>query len=140
MTTNAIPFQGSKLQIGGAAIGAATYVDVLEIVDIQGVTQKLDTVDVSHSQSTFHEFISGLFDYGDVVVKANYLAGDTTGQDAVKTAFDAKIKQHWRILMATSPEEKYSFDGLVTGWATAGTVNGKWDLTLTLKVQTQPTL
>ncbi len=137
MTTNAIPFQTSKFQDGSVA--GTSFTDVGEVVDITGPTMKLDQVDASHAQSSFKEYVDGLFDYGDVVVAMNYLAGDTNGQDVLKTAFDAKTTHYFRVLLGTSPEEKYTFQGKIIGWDVSGKVDSKWDLRITIRIKSAPT-
>jgi len=90
--------------------------EVAELTNIEGPTQTMDTIDVtSHdSADAFKEFIAGLRDGGDISIEGNFIHGDTNGQIAMMSDFQAVTKRAWTI---TGPSSHPSIAG--NGYITA---------------------
>ncbi|WDI31593.1 phage tail tube protein [Hyphococcus flavus] len=90
MTSNAINFEGSQVEIGqGNAVtvdeGADTFDEISEVKSTDGPGGDTTIFDVTHSQSTAKEKRAGTKDEGGFNVVANYIPGDT-GQQSCQTA------------------------------------------------------
>lgn len=62
-----------------------------EVFNISGPSESADTLDVTSHDSAdgFKEYIAGLKDGGEVNFEANLIVGDSTGQIAMHTDFQA---------------------------------------------------
>jgi predicted secreted protein len=137
--TQAISGFGSKLNWDGA--------DIAELTNISGPTQSVETIDVtSHdSADAYREFIAALLSGGDISLEGNFISGDTTGQIAMHTDFQARTVKNWIIKFPewiTSSHEypQLSGAGLVTAFEFTFPSDNKIGFTATIKVSGKPTL
>lgn len=118
--------------------------DVVEMTSISGPSQSADTIDVTNHDSAdqFREFLAGLRDGGEVTFEGNFIQGDTDGQIAMHTDFQAGTKRTWTIQMpgwvASAPQ--FSGEGFLTAFSVDFPFDGKISVSGTIKVTGKPVL
>jgi len=140
MTTAAVSGFGSLLSWDG--------VDLDEITSITGPGESRATIDVtSHdSPDSYMEFIAGLGDGGEISFEGNFIKGDTTGQIAMHTDFQAGSAKTWIIkhpawVSSSAEYPQITGSGICTSFVIgAFPIDGKIALTGTIKVTGKPTL
>lgn len=118
------------------------YHKILEMVNISGVSQARDTIDVTNHDSadSFREYIAGLGDGGEVSIDGNFIVGDTNGQIALHTDMQAGTVRACFLLLPMSVGDAMSFNAIAKGFEPSFPVDGKMSLTGSLKVTGKPTL
>lgn len=132
--SNAVNSVGATLRLGANLVA--------EIKKISGVSMSAETIDVTTLGSTggYREFISSFIDPGEVQLEGHFYPGDTLGQIAMKTAFDAKTLSSYTITFPASMGATWTFDGLVNKFETSAGVGDAVAFNATIKVSGQPTL
>lgn len=133
--TSGVSGFGTKLDWDGAIIA--------ELTSISGPSESMDTIDLtSHdSANAFREFAAGLHDGGEISIEGSFIKGDTTGQIAMHTDFQAGSEKLWIIKMpgwASAPE--FRGQGIVTAYALSYPFDDKISFSATIKVTGKPTL
>jgi predicted secreted protein len=118
------------------------YLPLLEGVNITGVSQSVDALDVtSHDASdSFREYTVGLKDGGEVSLEANFITSDTNGQIAMHTDFQAGSSKPVFILLPMAQGIAMSFTAVATKFEPSFPVDGKMGLSAAFKVTGMPTL
>jgi len=118
------------------------YCKLLEMVNIGGLSQSRDTVDVtSHdSPNQFREYIAGLGDGGEVSLEGNLLTTDTLGQIALHTDLQAGSTKSAFLLLPMSVGQAMSFNAIATRFEPSFPHDGKSSVSMSLKVTWKPTL
>ena len=111
--------------------------DVLEVTSISGPSETMSPIDVtSHdSDSGFREFVAGLHDGGEITVEGMCIVGDTTGQVAMHTDFQATTVKAWEIRFpsyASAPV--ITGNGYVIAWSWGFPFDGPITFTATIKI------
>jgi len=134
MTTAANSAFGSKLKRAGTAIA--------EISSIDGLKLSAETIDVTTHDSPdgYREFIQSLRDGGEVAIEGNFIPGDTNGQIALLTDFNAGTAQSFQITFPDATGTSWTFTAIVIGYETGAKFDDKLTFTATLKVTGKPTL
>lgn len=130
--TSAIAGYGTTLKRAGNVIA--------ELTNITGPSKGADSIDVTNFSSPdyYREFIRGFKDGGEVSVEGNFIAGDTLGQIALETDFEAGTVQAFIITFLNSTT--WTFSAVVTKYETTAPFDGKVGLAVTLKVSGKPVL
>jgi predicted secreted protein len=119
-------------------------VDVAELSNISGPTESADAIEVTNhgSPDAFREFIAGLRNGGEVSIEGSFIKGDTTGQIAMHTDFQAGTKRAFIIKMpgwvATAPQ--VSGYGILTAFEAKFPYDDKISFSATMKVTGKPVL
>jgi len=127
------------------AFGTQLYWDnavILEVTSISGPSESMDPIDVtSHdSDDGFKEFIAGLHDGGEISFEGNCLVGDTTGQVAMHSDFQATTIKAWEIRFPTyASAPKIAGNGFITAFSWSFPHDGKISFSGTIKVTGKPT-
>lgn len=121
---------------GGTAT-PASYTEVKEITGWNGPDGVASTIDTTHLQSTWKEFLMGLPDRGNVSFDMNFVATDP-GQLACQAAQAARTLKGFRLTY--SDDKTLTFDGVVLSFQTSGGVDGKVDASMSLKISGAATL
>ncbi|MFA5374128.1 MAG: phage tail tube protein [Candidatus Omnitrophota bacterium] len=114
---------------------------IAEVINVSGPNQSRDMIEVTNHDSAngFKEFIAGLADGGEVTIEGNFKAGDTTGQIALHTDFQAGTS---RTLLITFPSSLGNMSG--TAFCTAFEMtfphDNKIGFSATFKYTGKPTL
>lgn len=121
--------------------------DLAELTSISGPGESMDAIDLtSHdSADAFKEFVAGLHDGGDISVEGNFIKGDSDGQIAMHTDFQAGTAKTWIIKHPAWVETSHEFpqvtaSGLVTAFELTYPMDGKIGFTATIKVTGKPVL
>jgi len=137
--SSAVSGFGTKLNWDG--------VDLDELTSISGPSQSLDTIDVTSHDSTsaFKEFVNGLLDGGEISFEGNFVSGDSDGQIAMHTDFQAGSVKTWIIKHPAWVESSHEYpqitgSGYVTSFALSYPHDGKISVSGTIKVTGKPTL
>lgn len=125
---------GTKLKIGANAVTG--------LKSIGGIQLTADTIDVTTLDSTgeYREFIGGFKDAGEVSASGNFEPGDTTGQAALLAAFESGAVTAFSILFPSAMGAEWSFNGVVTGFATNEDLEDVVTFDATIKVSGKPNL
>lgn len=118
-------------------------VDIAELTSISGPSETMDPIDLtSHdSADAFREFVAGLHDGGEISIEGNFIKGDSTGQIAMHTDFQATTVKAWIIKMpgwASAPQ--IAGNGFITAFSWDFPFDGKISFSATIKVTGKPTL
>lgn len=137
MSTAAISAKGIKFKIGAT--------EVAEVLTVNGLSVKQDTVDVtSHaSTSNWREYIATLKDAGEVSLELNYVPTETTHKNAsggLLYLLAQGTKQAFSIVFPDSGPTTWTFDGFVTSFSPSAPHDGKLGLSVTIKATGAPTL
>ena len=133
--TSGVSGFGTKLNWDGA--------DLAELTSISGPSESMDTIDLTSHDSTeaFREFVAGLHDGGEISIEGNFIKGDSTGQIAMHTDFQAGTVKAWIIKMpgwASAPQ--IAGNGYVTAFSLDYPFDGKISFSATIKVTGKPVL
>jgi len=117
--------------------------DLAELTSISGPSESMDTIDLTSHDSTeaFREFVAGLHDGGEISFEGNFIKGDSAGQIAMHTDFQAGTKKAWIIKMpgwASAPQ--IAGNGYVTAFSLDYPFDGKISFSATIKVTGKPVL
>lgn len=115
----------------------ATYTEVKEITGWNGPDGVAATIDTTHLQSTWKEFLMGLPDRGNVSFDMNFLATDP-GQLACQAAQTARSVKGFK--MTYSDSKTLTFDAVVLSFQTSGGGDSKVDASMSLKITGAATL
>lgn len=115
---------------------------LLEQVNLTGISQSVDTVEVTNhdSDDSFKEYVAGLRDGGELTIDANFIAGDTYGQIAFHTDMQAGTKRDCFLVMPMAIGDALSFSAIAKGFEPSFPADGKFGVTGTIKVTGKPTL
>jgi len=135
--SNAIGGPGWLLQ--HSVHGAGVYSTIVEVGDIKGPAQALDTDEVTNQSSpnSYKEFIATVLDGGDVTFPCNYIPGEGT-QDAVTgllSWMQARGLQDWKIIPpGAASSHTILFSAFVTKWDLGLPTVKHAELAVTLKI------
>ena len=136
MATAAVSGKGTILDWDGATI--------LELTSVSGPTESMSPIDVTNHDSAdaFREFISGILDGGEISFEGNFIKGDSTGQIAMHTDFQAGSKKTWIIKMPgwAGGVPQATGSGFVTAFSMSYPYDDKITISGTIKVTGKPTL
>ncbi|HUT68656.1 MAG TPA: phage tail tube protein [Dehalococcoidales bacterium] len=125
---------GTTLKWNGEALA--------ELLNIGGPGMSMNPIDMtSHdSDDTFMEFVAGLRDGGEVSIEGIFIPGDTAGQVAFVTDFQAGTAREVIITGPTAAGFTWTFNALVTAMDFAHPHEDKLSFSATLKVTGKPVL
>ena len=125
---------GTKLKIGTNAVAGLTSIGGLEV--------SADTIDVTTLDSVdgYREYIGGLKDAGEVAISGFFDQTDTTGQQALLTALESGAETAMSIVFPEAIGYTWSFNAIVTKFATGAELEDAVTFESTLKVSGKPTL
>lgn len=124
---------GTKLTIDDKAVGALS--------SISGVEISSDTTEVTDMGNTtgYREYLGGFKDGGEVPVEG-YLDGEDEGQDAMYAAMEDQEVHKFAINFPKAIGKSWTFDGVVTKFATSASTDDAIKFSATVKVSGKPTL
>jgi len=135
MSTAAVHSHGTTFNWDGA--------DIAELDTINGIEITMTSVDATNHQSPDHftESIPGMLTAGDVTLTGNYIASDTTGQQAMLTDMLARSVKTGIITFPTSTGTTWTLSGYPTAIKIGDApVDGKIPFTATIHPTGKPTL
>ncbi len=143
MTSSATIGFGTLFKRGDGG-GTETFATVAEVVSISGPSLSMDTVDVTHMESTgtYREFIPGLKDGGEVSVTLNFLPADAT-QNAtagILKDYNDRVLRNFQIVFPDSGNTTWTIAGYVTAFEAETPLEDKMTASVTIKVSGEPTL
>ena len=117
---------------------------ILELTSISGPTESMSPIDLTNhdSASAYREFVSGILDGGEISFEGNFIKGDTTGQIAMHTDFQAGSTKAWIIKHPGwgGGTPQISGNGMITALSMSFPFEDKITFTGTIKVTGKPTL
>jgi predicted secreted protein len=118
------------------------YHKILELTNISGPSQSMDTIDVtSHdSDDSYREFIAGMRSGGDVSIEGNLITTDSNGQIAFHTDMQAGTKRNCFIVLPMAVGASMSFSALGKGFDMSFPFEDKASVSGTLQIAGKPTL
>jgi hypothetical protein len=122
---------GTTISIGGTTIGNLT--------DISGVDMSVETMEVQTLASTVKDYITGIFDGGEVGITGFFEPGNA-GQAAVQTAFEAGSESQFVITFPSTMGATWTFNGLVTKVTTGATISDPVSFEMTVLLTSLPNL
>ena len=130
----------SAISAFGALLNWDT-VDLAELTNISGPSQSMDPIEVTSHDSAdqFKEFIAGLHDGGEITLEGNFIVGDTTGQIAMHTDFQATTVKTWILKWpgwASGPQ--FTGSGYITAFTWDFPHEGKVSFSVTIKITGKP--
>ena len=131
MASNAVPFQGTKLNAVDTALSQKT--EIGEITSLNGPSGRASIIDVTHSQSTGVEKRMGLPDEGGISVGANLIFGDP-GHDLLLTNREAQSLNTYDIEFNDSSNTVWEFDANILSYAVNGSRNGYYAVTCDMEI------
>ncbi len=124
--------------------GPETFTTLAEVISISGPSLSMDTVDVTHMESTgtYREFLPGLKDGGEVSVTVNFLPGDSTQNVAagILKDYDDRVLRNFQIVFPDSGTTTWTFAAYVTAFEPETPLEDKMTASIIMKVSGQPTL
>ena len=125
--------KGTKLTLDGTAVGGLT--------SIGGVEVSADSTEVSAMDNTtgYKEYLAGLKDGGEVPVEG-YLDGADEGQDKMYQALNDEAVHKCAMVFPEAIGKTWSFDGIVTKFATSANMGDAIKFSAAIKVTGKPVL
>ena len=125
---------GTTLKAGEVKVGGLTSIGGLELSS--------DTIDVTtlDSDGGYREFINGFKDAGEVSVEGFFFAGKDAGQKSMYDLFESGASEEFTITCPIETGASWTFNGLVTGFATSVDLEDPLSFSATIKVSGKPTL
>lgn len=132
--TNAVHSKSTTLKLGVNVVA--------ELTNIGGISLSADTVEVTTLGSTdeYKEFIQGFRDGGEVSISGNFYPGDTLGQFALLTSFNAGTLDTYTITFPPDMGATWTYTAIMTAYTTGADVGGAVTFTATMKVSGKPLL
>lgn len=135
--SNAISAKGTTLKIGSTAVA--------EVISINGMALKSDTVDVTNHASTggWKEFIATLKDAGEVSLEISYVPTEATHKNTAGGLIYLLVQgtvQAFSIVWPDTGTTTWTFNGLVTQFSPSAPHDGKLSAAVSIKVSGAPTL
>lgn len=118
-----------------------TYKTVGELTDLQGPSEKLEMVQITHHESSGKaEYIPGAYDGGKVNATVNLDPNDEThiGSSGIRGLLRSATPSTFRIKWPSTGTDVDDFGALVTAWQPDATHDEVLSGTLTLKLDGQP--
>lgn len=124
---------GTKFNIDGKAVGGLT--------SIGGVEISSETTDVTALDNTtgYKDFLGGFKDGGEVPLEG-YLDGADEGQNAMYAAMEDQEAHQFSIVFPEAIGKTWTFNGVVTKFATSVALNDGIKYSASVKVTGKPTL
>jgi predicted secreted protein len=123
---------GTQILINSSVIAGLTSISGLDLT-----AETLDVTTLS-SDGGYREFIGGFKDGGEVSISGYFEPGDTDGQAALYTAFEAGGAIPFSIIFPQGAA--WTFNGVVTGFSTGAELEDIVSFEGTIKVSGKPTL
>ncbi|MGO4185210.1 phage tail tube protein [Paenibacillus sp. TAF43_2] len=125
---------GTILQIGANSVAG--------IKSINGLDLSAETIDVTtlSSDGGYREFIGGFKDGGELSISGFFEPGDTNGQMAVYSSFQAGSTDAYSIIFPASLGATWTFNGVVTKFSTSAELEDAISFEATVKVSGAPSL
>ena len=138
--TEAISGFGTILKRGDGAV-PEVFTTIAEVKSLSGPGLTLETIDVTHHQSTggWREFIGGLLDGGEVTFDVNFIPSNQT-QDNLWTDLQNRTLRNFELEFPDPGSTTWSFSALVTGFEESAPIDDVLGASVTLKISGQPTL
>lgn len=124
---------GTKFNIDDKTVGGLS--------SIGGVEVSSETTDVTALDNTtgYKEYLGGFKDGGEVPLEG-FLDGEDAGQDAMYNAMEDQEKHNFSVVFPSAIGKKWSFEGVVTKFATSAAVGDAVKYSASVKVSGKPTL
>ena len=134
---------GALFQIADS--GGSVYTTVAEVVTIGGPNLSLDMIEVTHHESSgqYKEFVAGLLDAGEITLGLNHLPANATqsnAADGLVKLLDSRVKRNMKIIFPDSGTTTWTLAGFITALNPSDPVDGKAELSVTVKLTGKPTL
>lgn len=134
--SNAVNAQGARVWFKPAG-SPDSWAKIEEVTSIGEPSSAAAQIDVSHLESTGHEFIAALPNYGQVAIACNF-----TGEHVQTALYDMFANNaeaaNFRIEIPTTSAKsnfhRFSFNATVAKWAVSAAVDQKVPLSLTLQI------
>lgn len=125
--------KGTKFTIDGTAVGSLTSIAGIEIT--------ADSVDVSAMDNTsgYKEYLAGLKDGGEVPFEG-FLDGEDEGQAKAYEALNDEKVHKCAIVFPEAIGKTWSFDGIISKFATSAQMNNAITFSAAAKVSGKPVL
>lgn len=133
VATTALLGSGIALKMG-AGNSPQTFTTIAQVNDISGFGIMSGLDDVTHYQSTSHEYIAKLPDPEQFTAKCNYLPNDTTQLAVQAAALAGTVKSFQLYLPSPYNANKYNFSAVVLGWKLTPPVDAHQDIEFTFKI------
>jgi hypothetical protein len=114
-----------------ATVTPVEWTEIGEVTDFSGPDGTASEIETTHLGSTAKEFLMGLPDEGSLSLSINWQADDT-GQTAVREARAARTEEDFKITY--SDASTATFKGYVLGLSSSGSVDGKIDGSITIRI------
>lgn len=134
--TAAVNAQGSRVWF--KPVGSPdSWAKIEECTSIGEPSSAAAQIDVTHLESTGHEFIAALANYGQVALSCNFTGGNV--QTALYAMFANNAEAaNFRIEIPTTSAKtnfyRFSFNATVVKWAVSAAVDQKVPLNITLQI------
>lgn len=136
MTSNAVA--------GFGALFTWNSADIAELTSISGPSESMSPIDITNHDSpdAFREFVAGILDGGEVSIEGNFIKGDTAGQIAMHTDFQAGTMRAWIVKMPgwAGGNPQVAGNGYLTAFAISYPFEDKVSFTATVKVTGKPVM
>ena len=127
---------GKTLTAANGTLTPVAWTEIGEVTDFSGPDGTASEIDTTHLQSTAKEFLMGLPDEGSISLSINWAPTDT-GQLAVVAARKARTEKDFKITY--SDDSTATFKGYVLGLSSSGSVDGKIDGSVTIRITDEVT-
>ena len=124
---------GMALKMGNG-LSPQVFTTLTQANDISGFGAESPLVDTTHYQSTAREYIAGIPDGKQFTVKANYLPNDAQQLLWIAAQVAGTVKDFRLYLPSPYQANYYRFSALVLGYEITPPVDGKEELSFTLKI------
>lgn len=138
---------GTQTAVAMTTTGAV-FGEIAEVISINGMSLKLDTVDVTTHQSPggWKEYIGVSKDAGEISFEINYVPADATHDDTTGLIWDIdnRVIRSFHLVFpdnaADASKTCWKFSGLVTSFAPTAPHDGKLSAAVSVKVSGVPIL
>lgn len=119
-------------QVGDAG-SPEQFVDMCAVIDIGGLGEQKDLVEVTAICDTARTYRNAMADGQEFPLQVNFIQGDAQTR-AVYAAFKDDAVLSFRMALKDHTDEYFEFRAIVRGWSIAPPINQRATMTFTLKV------
>lgn len=138
--SGAVAAFGTTFGIGDGA-SPEVFTTLAEVVSISGLKPTQNTADVTNMGSTggYMEHVTTTRDPGTIDLELNFIADNANQLAMYQTKFNAGTIQNYQITYTDTGTSTCTFAASVESYNINSTTDGKAEMSMTLKVDGQPT-
>ena len=133
--------QGCSIWMMDTTVSPNAYVQIGQVMSIQGPDGSTGEIDVTNLASTAKEFVASLPDYGSISLEVSWNHADASqNHDDLWTDFAAQTTATYQIRLSDSPQTTMTFTAFPNQFSTSLGVDDKVSASIGLRVTAAVTI